>query len=132
VEVPSDERFTFTVDYAGAVADTTPPSMTNLAVDLCLNSTTTAAASWSATDPNSAITLYRYALGCAPNSTDVTNWTSTAATSVTRTGLNLVTGRQYFFSVQARNAGGLWSAVTSRSFVAGVPCSKVYLPLVVR
>jgi hypothetical protein len=66
------------------------------------------------------------------DATNVINWTSTSATSVTRTGLNLVTGRQYFFSVQARNAGGLWSAVTSRSFVAGVPCNRVYLPLVVR
>jgi hypothetical protein len=44
----------------------------------------------------------------------------------------LVTGQPYFFSVQARNAGGLWSAVASGSFVAGVPCHKVYLPLVVR
>jgi Tfp pilus assembly protein PilW len=130
--VAPNTHYTFTVDYAGAVADVTPPSLTNFAVDFCLNSTTTASASWSATDPNSAITLYRYTLGSAPNGTDVINWTTTLSTTITRTGLNLVMGRQYFFSVQARNAGGLWSAVTSRSFVAGVPCNKVYLPLVVR
>lgn len=64
------------------------------------------------------------------SSVDTINWMDTSSTSVTRTGLNLVAGQRYYFSVKARNAGGLWSETTSRSFVAGVPCQHVYLPLV--
>jgi hypothetical protein len=128
--IAPNSTYTFTVDYAGGVVDTTPPPAPALFVDICRNSATSAAASWSAHDPESAITLYRYGLGSALNGVDVINWTDTGSTSVTRTGLNLVAGQHYYFSVRARNAGGLWSAATSGGFVAGVPCQKVYLPLV--
>jgi hypothetical protein len=130
IAITPNSAYTFTVDYAGGVVDTTPPPVPSLSVDICRNSTTSVAASWSASDPNSAITLYRYALGSSTNSIDVINWTDTGSTSVTRTGLNLVAGQRYYFSIKARNAGGLWSEATSRSFTAGVPCQKVYLPLV--
>lgn len=128
--IPTDTRFWFTVDYAGSINDQTPPPAPSLSVDFCRNSTTSVAASWSASDPNSAITLYRYALGSLTSGVEVINWTDTGSTSVTRTGLNLVAGQRYYFSVKARNAGGLWSEATSRSFTAGAPCQKVYLPLV--
>jgi len=62
----------------------------------------------------------------------VINWTNTTDTSVTRDGLSLAQGQRYFFSVKARNEGGLWSESASNSFVAGVPCSKIFLPLVIR
>jgi hypothetical protein len=130
IPIPTDARFVFTVDYAGSITDQTPPPAPSVSVDFCANSTTSVAANWSASDPNSAITLYRYALGSSTNSIDVINWTDTGNTYVMRTGLKLVTGQRYYFSVKARNAGGLWSEATSRSFTAGLPCQKVYLPLV--
>jgi hypothetical protein len=132
IEIAPCSGVSFTVDYAGSINDTTPPPPPSVLADICRNSATSASASWSAYDPNSAITLYRYALGTAPNGIDVLNWTDTSATSVTRTGLNLVTGQRYYFSVRARNAGGLWSEASSGGFTAGVPCSKVYLPIVVK
>jgi hypothetical protein len=132
LEIAVDERYTFTVDYAGAIADTTPPPVPSLQVDFCLCSTTEAAATWMASDPDSSIDLYQYALGTAPGSTDVINWTSTSATSVTRTGLNLIDGQRYYVSVKARNEGGLWSESASGSFVAGAECSRSYLPLISR
>jgi thermitase len=128
--IPTDTQFGFTVDYAGSITDQTPPPAPSLNVDFCANSTTSIGAQWSAYDPNSVITLYRYALGSAANSVEVINWTDIGNTSVTRTGLSLNAGQRYYFSVKARNAGGLWSAATSRSFIVGVPCQKVYLPLV--
>jgi subtilisin family serine protease len=130
IVIAPNSSYTFTVDYAGGIADTTPPPAPSLSVDFCANSTTSVSAQWSASDPNSAITLYRYALGSAAGGIDVLNWIDTGNTSVTRTGLNLVAGQRYYFSVKARNAGGLWSVATSRSFTAGVPCRQVYLPLV--
>jgi hypothetical protein len=63
IPIPTDARFVFTVDYAGSITDQTPPPAPSVSVDFCANSTTSVAANWSASDPNSAITLYRYALG---------------------------------------------------------------------
>ncbi len=132
IAIAPNSAYTFTVDYAGGVVDTTPPPAPSLNIDICRNSTTSVAASWFASDPNSAITLYQYALGSSANGVDVINWTDTGSTSVTRTGLNLVAGQRYSFSVKARNAGGLWSPPTSNSFTAGIPCQKLYLPLVLK
>jgi uncharacterized membrane protein len=55
--------------------------------------------------------LYSYAIGTTAGGIDVVNWTNTPNTSFLRSGLGLIEGRQYYISVKARNAGGLWSAV---------------------
>jgi len=73
-----------------------------------------------------------YAIGVEAEREEVIGWTSTEGTSVERTGLSLITGQRYYFSVKARNEGGLWSTAGVGSFLAGVPCSRVYLPLVLR
>ncbi len=132
IEIVPYSGVTFTVDYAGAINDVTPPAAPSVWADLCRASTTSAAARWSASDPGSAIDQYRYALGMTPGGTEVLNWTSTSTPSVTRTGLNLMAGQRYYFSVKARNRGGLWSAASTSGFTAGVPCSKMYLPLVLK
>jgi thermitase len=115
----SNSAYTFTVDYAGGVVDTTPPPAPN--VSACGSATANMlSARWSAYDPQSAITLYRYAIGASSGGSDVVNWTTTTATSTVRSGLNLLVGQIYYVSVQARNAGGLWSPVsTSSGIVAG-------------
>jgi PKD repeat protein len=75
---------------------------------------------WTAHDPESAITLYRYAIGTTPAGTDVINWTNTPDTSFARTGLSLIAGHTYYVSVKARNEGGLWSeAGVSSGVIAG-------------
>ncbi len=129
VEMTPYSGITFTVDYAGAINDTTPPAAPSVWADLCRASTTSAAARWSASDPDSAIDQYRYALGMTPGGTEVLSWTKTLTPSVTLADLSLVSGRRYYISVKARNRGGLWSTASSASFTAGVPCSQVYLPL---
>jgi hypothetical protein len=109
IQIAPNSNYTFTVDYAGAIGDTTPPPPP--AVQACASSNqATLSASWTAHDPESAITLYRYAIGTSPGGIDVVNWTNTSSTSFLRSGLNLTPGQTYYVSVKARNEGGLWSA----------------------
>lgn len=121
-------QVTFTVDYAGAISDSTPPPAPTVTAS-GEGSLTTIGASWSVTGAQSAITLYRYAIGTAPGATDVVNWTTLSDTTVNRTDLNLLRGQSYYVSVQARNSGGLWSAAgVSKPIVAGVvPTPSSYL-----
>ncbi|NLF00135.1 MAG: hypothetical protein GX601_04070, partial [Anaerolineales bacterium] len=130
MEVPADERFTFTVDYAGAVSDGTPPAAPSLYASGVAGDASAVYARWSAADPDSAITLYRYAIGTSEGATDIVSWTETTATSLNRSGLGLVDGRRYWLGVQARDSGGLWSDPTWLAFTAGeVSAGNVYLPL---
>jgi len=136
VEVAPNSAFTFTVNYAGAVGDTTPPPVPQ--VEACAGtSVDSLSASWHALDPDSAITLYRYAIGTTPGRADVVNWANTPDTSFLRTGLSLITGQPYYVGVKARNEGGLWSEAGISGVVAGSgECTtnvrRVYLPLVLR
>ncbi|MEW6201417.1 MAG: hypothetical protein AB1546_05545, partial [bacterium] len=69
-------------------------------------------ANWTeVSDTESGIKQYLYAIGSEPGATDVVNWTGNSqSTSVTHTGLNLQSGKTYYFSVAAENGAGLWSA----------------------
>lgn len=122
----------FTVAYAGAINDTSAPPAPSLGVDLCRASITSAAARWTAHDPDSAITLYQYAIGLSSGSEEVINWTYTPELGFDRAGLNLTMGQSYYVSVKARNEGGLWSEASYGTFTAGVPCKQVFLPLLQR
>jgi hypothetical protein len=63
-------------------------------------------------DTNSAIAKYWYAIGTTAGATDVVNWTDNWFNrTVTHTGLTLVDGQTYYFSVKAENGAGLISAV---------------------
>lgn len=137
IEIAPVVGYTFTVDYAGAIGDTTPPP--SPAVTACAGAALdTLTAEWSANDPDSLIDLYSYAIGTKPGGSDVVNWTNTTATSFVRSGLSLIGDQPYFISVKARNEGGLWSpiavpdAVYAGSGVCSTTTTFVYLPLVIR
>jgi subtilisin family serine protease len=130
--IPIETRFGFTVDYAGEISDRTAPEAPSVMAGGKEGDPTTIEAMWWAEDPDSEITGYRYAIGSAAGATDIVNWTSTANSSLTRSGLGLVEGQQYWLSVQASNAGGLWSPTGYSAFVAGQPFGRVFLPLVLR
>jgi hypothetical protein len=132
MEIPTDTRFGFTVDYAGEISDQTPPPPPFVIAGGVNGDASTVEATWSASDPDSSITGYRYAIGSAPGATDIVNWTTTGSSSITKSGLGLVEGRQYWVAVQARNVGGLWSASGYSAFFAGQPFHKVFLPVVLR
>jgi hypothetical protein len=133
MEIPTDTRFAFTVDYAGQITDQTPPPPPSVFATGKPSDVSAVEATWSATDPESAIIGYRYAIGSAAGTADIVNWTPTTATSISRSGLGLIAGRQYWLAVQAKNAGGLWSASANRSFVAGEQSQTgLYLPFITR
>jgi hypothetical protein len=132
MEIPTDTRFSFIVDYAGQITDQTPPNTPLVIAGGKQGDPSTVEAIWWASDPDSSITGYRYAIGSAPGATDIVNWTTTNNNSFTRSGLGLIEGRQYWVSVQARNIGGLWSASGYSAFVAGQPLRRVFLPLVLK
>ena len=132
MEIPTDTRFSFVVDYAGQITDQTPPNTPLVIAGGKQGDPSAVEAMWWASDPDSSITGYRYAIGSAPGATDIVNWTTTSNNSFTRSGLGLVVGRQYWVAVQARNIGGLWSASGYGAFVAGQPLRRVFLPLVLK
>ncbi len=97
-----------------AFADPTPPTTPVVTDDgVYTSSTTTLHATWTSSDPESGIAKYKYQI--RQDSTSgalIVNWTSTGTVpSVTRTGLNLLHGKLYYFAVKAKNGAGLWSAV---------------------
>jgi hypothetical protein len=70
-------------------------------------------ATWTSSDPETGIAEYQYQItqDSAPG-TVIVPWTSTGtATEVTEAGLSLTHGKEYFFSVKAKNGVGLWSEV---------------------
>ncbi len=97
----------------GITVDRTPPTQPTVTDDGAYSSSATSLhASWAASDPQSGIAKYEYAIGTAPGLTNVVNWTSAGTdTQVTRSGLNLTEGGVYYFSVRATNGAGLVSAV---------------------
>jgi len=132
IEIAPDSQFTFTVDYAGTVTDKTPPPMPWVFAEGTAGAPSSVTAHWIATDPGSSIVHYRYAIGTLAGAVDVVNWTTLNATTVTRTGLGLVTGQHYWVSVQAQNQGGLWSPVGASRFTAGAKNPLLWMPVVHR
>jgi len=137
IEIAPTIGYTFTVDYAGAIGDTTPPPVPT--VTACAGvAMDTLSAEWYASDPDSVIDLYSYAIGTTPGGSEVVNWTNTTSLSFVRSGLILSASQPYYISVKARNEGGLWSlvatpdAVYPGSGVCTTTTSFVYLPLVIR
>jgi len=76
-------------------------------------STTQLLANWdSASDSESGIAGYWYAIGTSPSGTDVRNWTSAGnVLSATATGLTLNVGSTYYVSVRSENNVGLLSEI---------------------
>ena len=93
-------------------ADTTPPLTPVVHADNeFVTSGMPLSASWSSSDPESGIAGYSYAIGTTAGASDVVGWTNAAlATSMSRSGLQLVPGRSYYISVKATNNASLVSA----------------------
>jgi uncharacterized lipoprotein YddW (UPF0748 family) len=108
-------------------ADTTPPVMSSVTDDQYTTSTTSLAASWGGSDPESGIQRYEYAVGSTSGGIDKKGWTSAdIATSGTITGLSLTVGNTYYISVRAVNGWNLTStAVTSSGVTVAAPMAKI-------
>jgi hypothetical protein len=126
--IAPDSRTVFTVNYAGAISDTTPPSPP--LVSAWGNGTlTNLSARGEASDPEFNIIGYRYAIGTTPGTSDVVGWTNSPIPQITRSELNLMPDVKYYVSFKACNTGGLWSQAGSSNYVVnGVAGGLVYLP----
>jgi hypothetical protein len=114
----------------GQTVDTTAPSAPAIVRDgtgtdiSTTTSTTQLSANWdAATDSQSGISGYQYAIGTTAGGTQTANWTSLGnVTTVTKTGLSLTVGQTYYFSVKAVNGAGLTGNATNsngQTVVAG-------------
>ena len=92
-------------------SDTTPPTTPVVTVEE--DGPYSLMASWSATDPETGISAYQYAVGTTPGGADLKSWTpvGTAGSAVIN---DVDLGSQpAYVSVQAENGAGLWSSVGS-------------------
>ncbi len=96
-----------------AVYDGTTTGVETLTTTL----TTQLSANWTAaSDPQSGITGYKYAIGTTAGGTNVVGWTSLGnVLAVTQTGLSLNVGTTYYFSVEAVNGVGVTGPATNSS-----------------
>jgi C1A family cysteine protease len=103
----------------GQLVDTSLPIITavndSLGADISYTaSSVTLSANWTATDDESGIKKYYYAIGTSAGAIDIIDWTDNDLTLfVTETGLSLDHDQKYYFSVKAENNIGLESNVLS-------------------
>jgi hypothetical protein len=117
-----------------SVIDTTPPLM-GLVVDgadALYGEPSTIEASWSASDPESGIAEYKYAVGMTPadpGSGYLQDWTSTVISNAAIGGLNCTSGQTCYVYVKARNNAGLWSdvAVSDGAIVMAITIGQAKL-----
>jgi len=113
--------------------DTTPPSAPGTVRDgltsgidiSSTTSTTQLSANWTAaTDAQSVITAYQYAIGTSAGGTQALAWQTLGnVLTVTRSGLSLNAGTTYYFTVRGVSAGGTGTAANSNGQVvsASIP-----------
>lgn len=73
-------------------------------------------ANWStATDVNSGINKYYYAIGTSTGASNIISWTSISSptNSITVSGLSLINGQKYYVSIQSENFAGMRSSVVT-------------------
>ncbi len=102
-----------------SLTDTTAPVMSSVTGNgPYTTSTTTLNGTWSATDPETGIQRYEYAVGTTAGGTETKGWTSAGvATSADITGLSLTSGTTYYISARAVNGANLTSAPMTASGV---------------
>jgi hypothetical protein len=112
-----DPAYVADEEPGGGTPDTTPPgniSTVNDGTGTDIDSTSLTvqlSANWTAaTDWESSISKYWYAIGDTPGSTGVAGWTDNGnVTNVTRSSLALTIGTTYYFTVKAENGVSLQS-----------------------
>lgn len=107
--------------YDGTGLDLTPPLPVgyvydglNADMDSTISQTSLSASWGNASDPDSKITKYYFAIGTSPGVSNIVDWTNNSVNmSVFYKGLNLTVGTKYYFSVKAENSSGLQSTVVT-------------------
>lgn len=96
------------VDWTPPTNVTTLNDGTGTDIDTTYNPTELAANWQAASDPNSGISAYWYAIGTTPGDSNVVLWTNNGNNlSALEIALNLTFGQTYYFTVKAINGAGL-------------------------
>ncbi|OGS27488.1 MAG: hypothetical protein A2297_06060 [Elusimicrobia bacterium RIFOXYB2_FULL_48_7] len=116
-----------TVPIMGAVRDGTGTDISYTQTNNSLS------ANWTtATDPESGVIGYQYAIGTSAGGTETVNWTTLTGNylSITRSTLTLVTGTTYYFSVKAVNGNNLISTAANSNgqYVVAIDTSDATPP----
>jgi hypothetical protein len=104
------------VDQTDVNVDWTAPVMpvildgTAADIDTTFNLTQLEANWANATDPNSGVASYWFAIGTTAGDSDVVSWTNNGSLQTVTTPVTLTVGQWYYFSVRAWNNAGLVSA----------------------
>ncbi|MCE5199476.1 MAG: PQQ-binding-like beta-propeller repeat protein [Armatimonadota bacterium] len=111
--------------------DATPPTTPDVIDDGAYStSQSTLHASWSASDPDSGVVRYEYAIGTAPGGQEILSFTEAGtATEMTRTDLQIPNGATCYISVRATNGAGLVSEVGISDGIL-VDCTAPSSPIV--
>ena len=112
--------------------DSTPPASPVVADDGAYTlSTSSIHAMWAASDPESGIAEYQYAISSTTQESGIIpggGWVSVgSSTEATRSGLALSYGQVYYVLVKAKNGAGLWSAVGTSD---GIMVVQNYAPTI--
>ncbi len=92
----------------GLTYDLSAPSATTVTItDEYVTKNASVYATFAATDPQSGIDKYLYAVGTTEGGTDVIDWTESAVGNATISGIDFVEGVTYYISAKARNRAGL-------------------------
>ena len=113
------------IDWTNPTSPTAVNDGTGSDIDIT-NTATSLSANWTAaTDPNSDIATYWYAIGTSAGASDIVAWTNNGnTTTFTQTGLALNDGTTYYVSIKSQNGAGLQSSVASSDGIMyQVPCA---------
>jgi len=106
--------------------DDDPPTQPIIEAPLFTTNLNTIMASWQSDDPDTGIVNYEYSLGTSPGDDDVVEWTNVGMiTQTIRSGLELISGQEYYFNVRATNGIGMTSIGSSAPIYAVTQVSDI-------
>ena len=107
--------------------DNSPPVMNEIITPRFAASTSSIKASWSASDPESGIKRYEYAVGTTPLGTQIRRWTSAGSSlSMLISRMSLAVGSTYYVSVRAVNVMNLMSEpISSEGVLVAQPVAGI-------
>ena len=111
--VKSDGSYSSPPDMICLVTDRTPPDKPTITLDSLVFRTLVA--HWSASDQESGISKYCYAVGTHSGNCDVVSWSQTSNKSITLT--DMPTRINLYLTVKAQNGMGYWSQPSTAQFM---------------